>query len=74
MFPDVSSYYGKSNGTVIIDNSSDFAELILESAHVAIVAGSAFGDDNCVRISYAASDDILREAVKRIANCLKDFK
>ncbi len=74
VFPDVSSYYGKSNGTVIIDNSSDFAELILESAHVALVAGIAFGDDNCVRISYAASDDTLREAVKRIANCLKEFK
>lgn len=74
LFPDVSSYYGKSNGTVIIDNSDDFAELILESAHVALVAGSAFGDDNCVRISYAASDETLREAVKRIANCLKDFK
>jgi aspartate aminotransferase len=74
VFPDVSSYYGKSNGTVIIDNSSDFAELILESAHVALVAGIAFGDDNCVRISYAASEDTLREAIKRIANCLKEFK
>lgn len=74
LFPDVSSYFGKSNGTVIIDNSNDFAELILESAHVALVAGSAFGNDNCIRISYAASDDLLREAVKRIANCLKEFK
>ena len=74
LFPDVSSYFGKSNGSVIIDNSADFAELILESAHVAIVAGSAFGDDNCVRISYAASEETLREAIKRIAKCLQDFK
>jgi len=74
VFPDVSSYYGKSNGTVIIDNSVDFAELILESAHVALVAGSAFGEDNCIRLSYAASDEILKEAIRRIAECLKEFK
>jgi len=74
VFPDVSAYYGKSNGSVIIDNSVDFAELLLESAHVALVAGSAFGDDNCVRLSYAASDEVLKEAIRRIADCLKDFK
>ncbi len=74
VFPDVSHYYGKSNGSLIIDNSNDFAELILESAHVAVVAGSAFGDNNCIRISYAASEETLTEAIRRIKNCLKDFK
>lgn len=74
VFPDVSHYFGKSNGTVVIDDSSDFAELILESAHVAVVAGAAFGDDNCIRISYAASEEILKEAIRRIGECLKEFK
>lgn len=74
VFPDVSAYFGKSNGSLIIDDSNDFAELLLESAHVAVVAGSAFGDDNCIRISYAASQDTLTEAIKRIEVCLKDFK
>lgn len=73
LFPDVSSYYGKSNGSVVIDNSDDFAEVILESAHVALVAGSAFGDDNCIRISYAASEDMLIEAIKRMTACLATF-
>lgn len=74
VFPDVSAYYGKSNGTVIIDDSNDLAEIILESAHVAVVAGSAFGDDNCIRFSYAASEETLLEAIRRIEKCLKDFK
>ena len=74
VFPDVSEYFGKSNGSIIIDDSTEFAEVLLESAHVAVVAGSAFGDDNCIRISYAASEDTLREALSRIANCLKNFK
>jgi len=73
VFPDISAYFGKSNGTVIIDDSNDFAEIILESAHVAVVAGSAFGDDNCIRISYAASEETLTEAINRIEKCLKDF-
>lgn len=74
VFPDISSFFGKSNGSMIIDDSIEFAELLLESAHVAVVAGGAFGDDNCVRISYAASEEVLKEAIRRIAECLKDFK
>lgn len=74
VFPDISSYFGKSNGSIIIDDSNEFAEIILESAHVAVVAGSAFGDDNCIRISYAASEDTLREAIRRIGECLKAFQ
>jgi aspartate aminotransferase len=74
VFPDISAYFGKSNGTVIIDDSDEFAELLLEKAHVAVVAGSAFGDDNCIRISYAASEETLNEAVRRIKECLSEFK
>jgi len=74
VFPDISEYFGKTNGSVIINDSNDFAELILESAHVALVAGSAFGNDNCVRLSYAAAEETLIEAIKRIEKCLKDFK
>ena len=74
VFPDVSAYYGKSNGSMVIDDSDDFAELLLEGAHVATVAGSAFGDNNCIRISYAASEAELKEAIERIGNCLAEFK
>ena len=73
VFPDISSYFGRSNGSVIIDDSNDFAEFLLESAHVAVVAGSAFGDNNCIRISYAASEEKLKEAIRRIEKCLKEF-
>lgn len=74
VFPDISAYFGKSNGSVVIDDSNDFAELLLEKAHVATVAGSAFGDNNCIRISYAASEETLLEAIRRIGECLKEFK
>lgn len=74
IFPDVSKYFGTSNGTVAINNADDFAEAMLTEAHVGLVSGSAFGADSCVRLSYAASDDDLREAVRRLANCLKGFK
>lgn len=74
VFPDISYFIGKSNGTVIIDDSNDLAEMLLEEAHVATVAGSAFGDDNCIRISYAASEAQLTEAIRRIAECLSKFK
>ena len=73
VFPDISYFIGKSNGSITIDNSDDFAEMLLENAHVATVAGSAFGEDKCIRISYAASEDQLKEAIRRIAECLKTF-
>ncbi len=66
IFPDISAYFGKSFGDYHIKDSSDFAMYILKEAHVALVAGAAFGNDNCIRISYAASDEQLRESVKRI--------
>lgn len=69
-FPDVSSYFGKTDGQVTIQNATDLSEYLLEKEHVAVVTGEAFGDANCIRISYAASEDVLREALKRIKNGL----
>ncbi len=66
VFPDISSFYGKTLNGFIINNASDFALYLLENANVATVTGEAFGNPNCIRISYAASEDELREAVKRI--------
>jgi len=66
IFPNISAYFGKTAGGVTINNSDDFAEYILNEAHVAVVAGSAFGTDDCFRLSYAASEEQLREAVRRI--------
>lgn len=73
-FPDVSAYYGKSDGSTIIDNSEDLAEYLLESAHVGVVAGSAFGANDCIRLSYAASEQDLAEAISRITAALGRLK
>ncbi|MBL6663644.1 MAG: pyridoxal phosphate-dependent aminotransferase [Flavobacteriales bacterium] len=70
IFPDISHYFGKSDGQKTISNSSDFCMYILNDAHVALVAGEAFGSPNCVRISYAASEENLIEAVKRMKKSL----
>ena len=70
IFPDVSFYFGKTIQGKTINNASDFAMLLLEKANVATVTGDAFGAPNCIRISYAASQEELKEAVKRIANVL----
>ena len=72
-FPDVSSYYGKSNGTYTINNGDDFCMYMLEKGHVALVPGGAFGDDNCVRLSYAASEKDLKEALKRMKAALAEL-
>ena len=74
VFPDISHYFGTSNGNVRIENADDFSEAMLTEAHVGTVSGSAFGNDNCIRLSYAASDEDLTEAVNRIKNCLANFK
>jgi aspartate aminotransferase len=66
LFPDISNFFGKTDGQTLIQNADDFAEYILHTAHVAIVSGSAFGADNCVRFSYATSEEKLREAIARI--------
>ena len=65
-FPDISEYFGKSDGNTTIRNSDDFCMYILDEAHVALVTGAAFGAPDCIRISYAASEEDLREAIRRI--------
>lgn len=72
-FPDISSYFGKSNGLFTITDADSFSEIILHQAHVAVVSGSAFGDPNCFRLSYASSEKNLREALSRMKNTLSKF-
>lgn len=74
LFPDMSFYYGKSNGEIKINNSSDLALYLLEKGHVALVAGEAFGSPEYIRISYATSMDNIKEAVKRISEALGNLK
>ena len=70
VFPDVSYYFGKTIQGKTISTASDFSMFLLEEAHVATVTGEAFGNDACIRISYAASVENIQEAVKRIAKAL----
>ena len=70
IFPQVSKYYGKSANGKIIKSSGDMALYLLDQAHIATVPGDAFGDDDCIRISYATSDDKLTEAMKRMSEAL----
>lgn len=73
-FPDVSAYYGKTTDSFTIRNGDDFCLVMLEKAHVSLVPGGAFGEEKCVRLSYAASEKDLREAMSRMANVLKELK
>lgn len=70
VFPDISDFFGKSLNGKTISNASDFALYLLEEANVATVTGEAFGNPNCIRISYAASEKEIREAVSRIKSVL----
>lgn len=73
LFPKCSSYFGKTDGTRVIKNSTDFALYLLEVGHVATVGGDAFGDPECFRMSYATSEENIKEALKRIKACLLDL-
>ncbi len=73
-FPDVSHYFGKSHSETIIRNADDLAEYLLFEAQVGTVSGSAFGNDNCLRLSYATSEDKLKEATRRIKNALSKLQ
>ncbi len=73
-FPEVSSYFGKSYGEYSIKNSTDLCMYLLHEANVATVMGSAFGDDNCIRLSYATSKETLIEAIRRIKEALAKLK
>lgn len=74
LFPKCSSFFGKSDGVTTVNNSTDFALYLLEKAHVATVGGDAFGDPECFRMSYATSDDNIREAMRRIKEALSLLK
>ena len=74
LFPKCSSFYGKSDGETVINNSTDFAMYLLEKGHVATVGGDAFGDPNCFRMSYATSDENIVEAMKRIKEIVAELK
>jgi aspartate aminotransferase len=71
LFPDVSGYFGKSFQGEVIKNSEDFSKFILNEALVSLVNGEAFGSPNCIRISYAASEETLVKAMERITGALK---
>ncbi len=73
-FPDVSYYFGKSDGEQTIKNATDLSLYLLKKELVAVVTGEAFGDENCIRISYAAAEEVLREAISRIAKGLSQLK
>ena len=70
VFPDVSFYFGRTIGGTTINDASDFALFLLEKAHVATVTGEAFGNEDCIRISYAASEANIKKAVERISRAL----
>ncbi|MEX2485671.1 MAG: aminotransferase class I/II-fold pyridoxal phosphate-dependent enzyme, partial [Brumimicrobium sp.] len=70
-FPDISSFFGKSNGNHKINNANDLSLYLLEEALVALVTGDAFGDPNCIRISYATDEATLTKAMNRIADALQ---
>ncbi|HEY2721050.1 MAG TPA: pyridoxal phosphate-dependent aminotransferase [Chitinophagaceae bacterium] len=71
IFPVVKSYFGKKDGETTIANSSDFSMYLLNKAHVSTVAGNAFGDDDCIRISFANSMDKIVEGFRRIKSALE---
>ena len=73
-FPEVSAYYGKSYKDYKINNSTDLSMYLLHEANVATVMGVAFGDDKCIRLSYATSEDLLIEAIRRIKEALSKLK
>ena len=74
VFPKCVSYLGKTDGERVIKDTNDLAMYLLEVGHVATVGGDAFGDPECFRMSYATSDDNIREAMRRIKECLAKLK
>lgn len=74
LFPKCSYYFGKSDGGRTINNSTDFALYLLEVGHVATVGGDAFGSPECFRMSYATSEENIKEALRRIKECVMRLK
>lgn len=73
-FPNISSFFGKSDGETTINNDEDFSMYLLHKAHVSTVNGNAFGNDRCIRISFATSMENLKEAMQRIRTALERLK
>ncbi len=74
LFPDVTAFFGKQYQNYTINNATDLAMYLLYEAGVAVVTGEAFGNKNCIRLSYAAADEVLHEAIRRIGNALRQLK
>ena len=74
IFPDISYYFGKTDGTVKVNNANDLCMYLLNKVFVALVPGDAFGDPNCMRFSYATSKENLTEAVRRIKEALGQLR
>ena len=74
IFPDISSYFGKSANGKVINNSTDFSEFLVEQAKVVVIPGVAFGSDNNIRISFASPKKVLTEGVARISDALNLLK
>jgi aspartate aminotransferase len=74
VFPDVRFYLGKSDGEKKMNNVNDLCMYLIYKAHVSTVPGSAFGDENCIRISYSASDELIQKAMERIHSALTALK
>jgi aspartate aminotransferase len=74
VFPNVSSFYGKHFNNKPINSSFDLSSYLLEEVNVAAVPGGAFGDDRCIRLSYATSMDNIRKGLDRIKNALLNLK
>lgn len=74
LFPQVSQLFGKSNGSLSINNATDLSLYLLETANVATVTGEAFGAPECLRLSYATSEEQMAEAIRRIKSAIENLK
>lgn len=74
VFPDVTAFYGRTDGEKVIRTSNDLCLYLLEKGHIAVVPGEAFGDGNCIRISYATADEKLTEAMRRMKEALAKLR
>ena len=73
VFPDVTYYFGKTDGKTTINGAPELCDYLLNEVYVAVVPGNAFGDPNCIRFSYATSNELLIEAMRRIKNALAEL-
>ncbi|WP_338812483.1 pyridoxal phosphate-dependent aminotransferase [Bernardetia sp. Wsw4-3y2] len=71
VFPDISDFYGKKYEGKTIANSEDFSMFLLETAHVAVVMGDAFGAPSCIRLSFATSEELIKKAIERISTAVE---